>query len=382
MASLLQDLMCPGCRRAFSERPARTYCLECSRTLVARYDLEAAKERMSRDRLRARPPDLRRFEELLPLRDSSSRVSLGENETPLLKVADPELAPGGELLIKCDGFLPTGTFKARGMAVAVSKAKELGLKDLFVPTAGNAGAALAAYAARGGLRSLVFMPQDAPESARTQVALYGGELRTVQGHIGDAGRIGREEAKRRGAFDVSTLREPWRAEGKKTMGFEIFWTLGPEGMPDAIVYPTGGGTGLVGMQRAFSQLQEMGWLSKVPRLYAAQPKGCAPVVEALKRGREKVEPVASPTTAAAGLRVPSPFSSEDILDAVRSTHGGGVSVPESAIEPAARRFMSAHGISVARETGVALAGVQLLRQEGAVDRSDRVLVYNTGLWMG
>lgn len=382
VASLLLDLQCPGCRRTFSERPPRTYCLECSRTLTARYDLEAAKEQMSRDVLRRRPPDLRRFEELLPLREKASRVTLGEMETPVLKLEDPELAPGGELLLKCDGYLPTGTFKARGMAIAVSKAKELGFRDLFVPTAGNAGAALAAYAARGGLRSLVFMPKDAPENAQRQVELYGGELRTVPGHIGDAGRLGREEAKARGAFDVSTLREPWRAEGKKTMGLELFWALGPEGMPDAIVYPTGGGTGLLGMQRAFAQLQAMGWLAKVPRLYAAQAKGCAPVVEALKRGRSKVEPVASPRTAAAGLRVPSPFSSEDILEAVRSSRGGGVAVPEETIEPAARRFMAAHGVSVARETGAALSGVRLLRQEGAIDRSDRVLVYNTGLWMG
>ena len=382
MASLLVDLLCPSCRRSFSDVPARSYCLECSRTLLARYDMEAAKEKMTRARLRGRPGDLRRFEEILPIRSAQARVSLGETETPIVRVSDPELAPGGELLVKMDGYLPTGTFKARGMAIAVSKAKELGQRSLFVPTAGNAGAALAAYAARGGLRSLVYMPESAPEAARHQVELYGGELCTVPGHIGDAGRIGREEAARRGAFDVSTLREPWRAEGKKTMGLEMFWALGREGMPSAIMYPTGGGTGLLGMHRAFSQLREMGWLHDFPRLYAAQAEGCAPVVEALRRGRERIAPVAAPKTSAAGLRVPAPFSSEDILAAVRATKGGGVAVPEEAIEPSARRFMGLHGLSVARETGAALGGLKILREEGAIDRQERVLVYNTGLWMG
>ncbi|MDE1821623.1 MAG: threonine synthase [Euryarchaeota archaeon] len=382
MVSFLRDLICPACRRTFADRPARTFCQECGRTLVARYDLEQVKEKMTRDRLRARPPDLRRFEELLPIREARSQVSLGEMETPVLRVNDPELAPRGELWVKCDGSLPTGTFKARGMAIAVSKAKELGLQSLFVPTAGNAGAALAAYAARGSMKALVFMPQGAPESAQRQVEAYGGELRTVPGHIGDAARVGREEATRRRAFDVSTLREPWRAEGKKTMGLEIFWQMGREGMPSAIVYPTGGGTGLVGMHRAFTQLRELGWLDQVPRLYAAQSEGCAPVVEALRRGAEQVTPVKDPRTEAAGLRVPSPFSSEDILGAVRATRGGGVAVKETAIAPAARRFMAAHGISVARETGTALAGLRQLREEGAIDPQERVLVYNTGLWVG
>jgi threonine synthase len=382
VTSLLLDLRCPECGRVFDASKVQTFCVPCQRTLTARYDLERAKELLSPAVLAARPADLWRWEELLPLQDPAHRVVLGEPETPILRVRDRDLLPWGELWIKHDGALPTGTFKARGMAMAVSRALELGVGSLFVPTAGNAGAALAAYARRAQLPALVFMPQDAPEAAKEQVQRYGGDLRTVDGHIGDAGRLGREEAARRGAFDVSTLREPYRAEGKKTMGLEIFSALGAAALPDAIVYPTGGGTGILGMHRAFSQLREMGWIARLPRLYAAQAEGCAPVVDALEHGRARVEPVKDPRTAAAGLRVPSPFSSEDLLEAIRSTGGGGVAVPDSEIQHEVHQLALRHGVALAREVGAALAGLSRLRAGGAIVSGERVLVYGTGGWSG
>lgn len=380
--SLLTDLVCPGCQRVFDASKLQGYCTTCSRTLLSRYDLEMAKNLLSVDSWLERPPDLWRFEELLPIQDPAFRTSLGEVETPILRLWDEAFGLDTELLLKQDGSLPTGTFKARGMAVAVSRARELGAKELFVPSAGNAGAAMAAYARRAGLRATVYLPKDAPASAQEQVLRYGGFLRTVEGHIGDAGRVAREEAGARGAFDLSTLREPYRAEGKKTMGLEIFLRCGRGRMPDAIVYPTGGGTGILGMRRAFQQLKQMGWMGESPRLYAAQAEGCAPVIDALEHHLPKVRPVASPTTGAAGLRVPAPFSSEDILEALRGTHGGGAAVPEADIELAARRLAGKHGISVAREVGAALAAVAILRERRALDRGDRVLVYGTGGWAG
>lgn len=380
MPSLLLDLVCPGCKKVFAPTQVQTFCVGCQRTLLARYDLIRAREVLRRATLRERPADLWRWEELLPLQDPAGKVTLGEPVSPILQVRDREIWPGGELRIKHDGGLPTGTFKARGMAMAVSRARELGISALFVPTAGNAGAALAAYARRAGMSALVFMPEASPASAQEQVRRYGAELRTVPGHIGDAGRLGREEAARRGAFDVSTLREPYRAEGKKTMGLEIFEALGKEGLPDAIVYPTGGGTGILGMYRSFQQLREIGWMDASPRLYAAQAAGCAPVVHALDRQLSKVEPVASPTTGAAGLRVPSPFSSEDILEAIRGTRGGGVAVPEEEILASVRAMASRHGIGLAREVGAALAGARHLLASGAISPGERVLVYGTGGW--
>ena len=378
MPSLLRHFECPGCHRTWSPREPATYCTGCERTLRSVYDLAAARDRLSLASLRARGPSLWRFQELLPILDPGNQVTLGEGETPILPVGEPRYAPGLTLLVKDDGLLPTGSFKARGMAVAVSRARELGIGTVMVPSAGNAGAALAAYARRASITARIYMPRDAPRSARDQVTAYGGTLRLVEGHIGDAGRIAREEAKGSGAFDISTLREPGRAEGKKTMGLEIAVALGPGSLPDAIVYPTGGGTGLLGMHHAFQELTEMGWIEKVPRLYAAQSSGCAPVVEALRKGRSRVEPVAHPETIAAGLRVPNPFSSEDILQAVRSTGGGGVAVPDPAILEATRWMASRHGISICREAGCALAGIRLLREEGTLDAGERVLLYNTG----
>lgn len=342
------------------------------------YDLDRARELLTPATWAARPSSLWRFEELLPVRRPEARVTLGEGGTPILSVRDETYAPGVDLLVKDDGLLPTGSFKARGMAVAVSRAKELGAASLFVPSAGNAGAALAAYARRGEIPATVYMPRDAPAAAQAQVRAYGAELKLVDGHIGDAGKLARATEVPKGGFDMSTLREPYRAEGKKTMGLEIFLALGPSGLPSAIVYPTGGGTGILGMAQAFRQLKALGWMGAPPRLYAAQAEGCAPFVTALEARSPRVAPVAQPTTVAAGLRVPAPFSSEEILSAIRESDGGGVAVGDRDILEAQRHMASRHGISFATEAGATLAGLKVLLAQGQIARGERVLLYNTG----
>lgn len=377
-SSLLLDLVCPGCLQHVSADRLQSFCAACGRTYLARYDLETAHRVLTPQTWAARASDLWRFQELLPVKDLRSKVTLGEGGTPILKLRDDEFAPGVDLLIKDDGLLPTGSFKARGMAVAVTRAKELGATSLTAPSAGNAGAALAAYACRAGLKATVYMPRNSPVGAQDQVRAYGGDLRLVEGHIGDAGRLARQDAAATGAFDLSTLREPYRAEGKKTMGFEIFMSLGRAGLPSAVVYPTGGGTGLLGMVQAFRQLRDLGWMDAPPRLYAAQAAGCAPVVDALQRHLSKVEPVAQPVTAASGLRVPAPFSSEDILQAIRSTDGGGVAVAETDLAAARQAMGRKHGLSMALEAGAAVAGLRALMAEGQIARGERVLVYSTG----
>jgi len=376
VGNLLLRLECPSCKRAWSPREPVGHCVACSRTLRAIYDMEAAKNRLSVHLWDSRPPGLWRFEELLPLEDPSQKVSLGEVETPLLRVAGN--GPDRGFLLKLDGVLPTGSFKARGMAMAVSRARELGLRKVAVPSAGNAGGALAAYARRAGLEATIFLPRDSPGMARTQIQLYGARLEEVAGHIGDAARACREYAAQTGAFDLSTLREPYRAQGKKTMGLEIFWqTRGSTG-PDVIIYPTGGGTGILGLAWAFEELRSLGWIDRLPRLYAAQSEGCGPVVEALERHRTRVSPVPEPRTLASGLRVPSPFSSEDILAAIRLTQGGGVCVSDEEMVKEVRSLARRAGVWVSWEVGAALAGRRKLLETEAIEPGETVLVYGTG----
>ncbi len=246
---------------------------------------------------------------------TESVVTLGEGFSPILPLAEAPAAPGVRLLLKDDGVVPTGSFKARGMAVAVSRAYELGLRELFVPSAGNAGVALSAYGARAGIRVRIYLPEQTAASVQEMCRRYGAGVRAVPGTIREAGVVARESEKGRGSFDMSTLREPYRVEGKKTMGLEIYEQSPEGGMPDAILYPTGGGTGLVGMYKAFGELRSVGLLERFPRLYAVQPEGCAPVVRALRDGEPRVTPWEHPTTLAPGLLVPAPFASERILEA-------------------------------------------------------------------
>ncbi len=353
-------------------------CPECGGALFAVYVLDRLDPRRWRASWRDRPRSRWRYRELLPVGNDEAIVTFDEGLTPVFPLGEIPEAPAVEVLLKDDGGLPTGSFKARGMAAAVSRAKELGLRELYVPSAGNAGIALAAYGARAGLRTRIYLPERTPLAARNACALYGAEVVAVPGTIQDAGATGREREKERGSFDVSTLREPYRVEGKKTMGLEIFEQTYPETFPDAILYPTGGGTGLVGMEKAFTELKTVGLLDHVPRLYAVQPEGCAPVVRALRDEAPRVTPWKNPRTVAPGLLVPAPFASEQILAAVRSTHGGGVTVTDSEIVGAMRALAEHHGVSAAPEAAAPYAALPKLVQQGSLRPGERVLLYDTG----
>jgi len=376
--SLLRALECRACCSEVSpDRPVGT-CPTCGGALFAVYDLERLTGATWTAHLADRPATLWRYGELLPVRSDEFVATLGEGFTPVLRLGEAPNAAGVETWLKDEGAMPTGSFKARGMAVGVSRAKELGLRRLFVPSAGNAGVALAAYGARARLSVRVYLPEATPEPMKEACRRYGAELVTVPGTIRDAGEAARRAERSTGAFDMSTLREPYRVEGKKTMGFEVWEQFRRERLPEAIVYPTGGGTGLVGMFRAFGQLRELGLLERIPRLYAVQAEGCAPVVHALKAGLPKTEVWENPHTLAPGLLVPTPFASERILEAVRGTRGGGVTVTDREIAEAVLALAGRHGVSASPEGAAPFAALPHLVRTGAVRAGERVLLFNTG----
>ncbi len=352
-------------------------CPTCGHTLLARYALDHLDGRNWARAVSGRLPTLWRYRELLPVAQMESIVTLGEGGSPVLPLGEVPEAPGIDVLLKDDGGLPTGSFKARGMAVAVSRARELGLSRLFVPSAGNAGVALSAYGARAGLRVSVYLPAATPAAMQRGCRQYGATVVTVPGTIREAGEAARAAEGPGGGFDMSTLREPYRVEGKKTMGFEIVEQMGGA-LPAAIVYPTGGGTGLVGMYKAFQELRELGLLERPPRLVAVQPDGCAPIVTALREGSPRATPAPSPTTIAPGLLVPAPFASERVLEAVRATGGTGTVVSDPEIERAVGRLAARHGVSASPEGAAPYAALPRLVAEGAIRAGERVLLYNTG----
>ncbi len=350
------------------------------RPLWVRYDLEAVRGAISRSDLSRRPEDLWRYRELLPVEQDANVVSLGEGMTPLGPC--PRLAAelGLErLLFKDESRLPTGSFTARGMALAVSLAKELGLTRLAIPTAGNAGGALAAYAARAGLECLVLMPEDTPMVNRMEPALFGARAFLVDGLIHHCGAIVRELGQRFGWFDMSTLKEPYRLEGKKTMGLELAEQLGWR-LPDAIFYPTGGGTGLIGMAKAFAELEALGWLEhgRRPRLYACQSTGCAPIVRAFEAGERFAEEFEDARTLAAGLRVPRAVGDFMILDALRASGGAALSCPEEHILDWAGRAARLEGLSLCPESAVCLGALRAAVESEQVLPGECVVVFNTG----
>lgn len=376
--SRLSGLRCRACcTEVAAGRPVGT-CPTCGHTLFATYDTSGWDAGSWWRSLAGRSPDLWRYRELLPVAESENITTLGEGFTPILDLGEVEGASGLRVLAKDDGAMPTGSFKARGMSVAVSRARELGLRELFVPSAGNAGTALSAYAARAGLRARVYVPERTPPPIRAAIRSYGAGLVEVPGTIREAGDVARLREKGRGSFDMSTLREPYRVEGKKTMGLEIVEQSGRDGLPDAILYPTGGGTGIVGMAKAFEELRGLGLLERAPRLYAIQPAGCAPVVRAISEGAPRVEPWENPTTLAPGLLVPSPFSSERILEAVRETRGGGIAVTDREIVGAMRDLSVRHGVSASPEAAAPYAALPKLLQKGALRSGETVLLYLTG----
>jgi threonine synthase len=350
------------------------------RPLWVRYDLEAAGRALKPAMLKDRPPSLWRYRELLPLPLDVEPVTLGEGMTPLLPCPRLSREMGLErLVIKDESQLPTGSFKSRGMTTAVSMARHFGLKTLAIPTAGNAGGALAAYAARAGMELFVFMPQDTPVINQMEAYLCGAKVFLVNGLITDCGRIVREGTAKMGWFDVSTLKEPYRLEGKKTMGLELAEQFDWE-LPDVILYPTGGGTGLIGMWKAFQELRKLGWLrsTRLPRLISCQSDGCAPIVRAFERGERFAEMFANAHTIASGLRVPAAVGDFMMLDAIHESGGCAISGKEDRIGEWMRRACSAEGISVCPETAVCFDCLEQLVARGAIQRTERVVVFNTG----
>jgi threonine synthase len=376
--SLLSRLDCRACCAEVDPSRPVGCCPVCGHALLARYDLSKLDPGRWTERLRSRPWSLWRYGELLPVQSDASRVSLGEGCTPIVPLGDVPEAPSLEVLLKDDGGLPTGSFKARGMTVAVSRARELGLRQLYVPSAGNAAAALSAYGARAGMPVRVYLPTATPAAMLAACRRYGAELVRVDGTIREAGEFARRAENGRGSFDMSTMREPYRVEGKKTMGLEIWEQSGPEGFPDAVIYPTGGGTGLVGMYKAFTELNALDLLPTMPRLYAVQPEGCAPVVRAVREGATRALPWEAPATIAPGLLVPAPFSSERILEAIRGSRGGATSVTDREILEAVDHLAGRHGVSASPEGAAPYAALARLLSEGQVHAGERVLLYNTG----
>lgn len=372
-------LECGLCGLEHEARRLHNLCTACGKPLLVRYDLERATMFLKKDSLAARRPDMWRYREVLPVKDDDNIVALGEGWTPLLRAPRLERRLGiQELYIKDESQNPTQSFKARGMAVAVSMAKELGAKKLAVPSAGNAAGALAAYAARAGLKSYIFMPRDTPRANVVECEQTGAHVTLMDGLITDCGaEVGRRKEKE-GWFDVSTLKEPYRVEGKKTLGYELAeqmeWRL-----PDVIIYPTGGGTGLIGMWKAFDEMERMGWIgSKRPRMVTVQAEGCAPIVRAFEEGNRFADEFPNAATTASGLRVPKAIGDFLILDALRASGGTAVAVSDEELIAATREIGAAEGIFCAPEGAACLPALKKLMESGEVGKRERVVLFNTG----
>jgi threonine synthase len=352
------------------------------RPLLVRYDLDGIRTVFTKDALAGRPMDLWRYRELLPVRRAANIVSLGEAMTPLARLDAVGRRLGlAELLVKEEGRLPTGSFKARGIGMAVSMAKELGIRTIAMPTNGNAGAALAAYASRAGIEAIVLCPDDTPEINVRETAMHGARVYRVNGLIDDCGKIVAEGAAQGLWFDLSTLKEPYRIEGKKTMGLELAEQLGWS-LPDVIFYPTGGGTGLIGMWKAFAELEALGFIGpERPRMVAVQAEGCAPIVKAFEDGEEHAPRWENAHTSAAGIRVPKAVGDFLILRAVRESGGFAVTVSDAELASAAAEAASADGVLLCPETGATLAACEKALREGLIRPTDRVVLFNcaTGL---
>ena len=381
MTSFSWTLECSACvpvrTRAADGLPG--VCDACGSPYLVRYASLPAPE--AKSLLRRQRWTMWRYSAWLPLAEGERPVTLGEGGTPLLSVKRLGARDGFEhLWVKEEGTNPTGSFKARGLAAAITRATLAGAKQFVVPTAGNAGVALSAYAARAGVAARVYAPTSTPRPILEQIRAFGGDLVLLEGHIGDCGKAARQFAADTGAVDVSTLREPYRIEGKKTLGLELAEQLGWT-LPDAIVYPTGGGTGLIGMWKAFQELRESGWVrggGTLPRMFSVQASGCAPVVQAFEAGAERCTPWPDPKTVAAGLRVPAPLGDRLMLRALRESNGGAVAVSDEDLQAAARALQTVEGIDASPEGGAALAGARELKRRGALRPSERVVLFNTG----
>ena len=380
--SYLSHLECSHCHRQYDADQLHNASPCCARPLLAMYDLTSLARDLAPGDIAAREATMWRYHELLPVREARSVLTLGEGMTPLL--AAPRLAPVGlerraRLLVKDEGQNPTGSFKARGMAAALSRAVELGARGVVTPTAGNAGAAMAAYAARAGIPAYVSAPKDAPESCILQARCYGAEVDLIAGLISDAGHLAADVARQRGWFNVATLREPYRAEGKKTMGLELAEQLGWR-LPGAIIYPAGGGTGIVGMWKAFAELRALGWLQdgQLPKMIIVQAEGCAPLVRALHEGKDEAEtwPSSDARTIATGLRVPSAIGDRLILQAVRESGGTGLTVSDDEMLVMTRYAAQREGMLIALEAAATIAAYhKLLATHVLLPETETVLFF-------
>ena len=372
-------LECSACGAQYEAGHLYNVCIKCGKPLLVRYDLARASKSLTRDALTSRRADMWRYREVLPVENDANIISLGEGWTPLLSA--PRLGNSlgmTRLIIKDESLNPTQSFKARGMSVAVSMALELGVKKLAAPSAGNAGGALAAYAARAGIEAHIFMPRDTPVANVIECKMTGAHVTLIDGLITDCGA---EIAKRKDAegwFDVSTLKEPYRVEGKKTLGYELAEQLGWR-LPDVILYPTGGGTGLVGMWKAFDEMETMGWIgSERPRMVSVQAEGCAPIVRAFESGATHADEFRDAATVASGLRVPKAIGDFLILDALRKSGGTAIAVSDDELLAAVAEIGAKEGLFVAPEGAACLPALRKLIQRGDVDRNEEVVLFNTG----
>jgi threonine synthase len=378
--SYVTNIVCSDCGRIFLASEINTYCPDCQAPLLVNYDLAAARLHLDRDEIKKRSHGMWRWQEILPVQQSQNIVYLGEGDTALLQVPNLGKELGLEnLYIKDESTNPTGSFKARGLSAAVSKAKELGIKKLIIPTAGNAGGALAAYAARAGLEAHVFMPKDAPMANVIESRMTGATVVLVDGLISDAAGMAGELARKENWFDVSTFKEPYRVEGKKTMGYELAEAFNWQ-LPDVILYPAGGGTGLVAMWKAFAEMEALGWLENTarPRIVAVQAHGCAPIVKAFHAGAEFCDFWTDAETIASGLRVPKSFADALILRDLRESHGTAVAVSDKEILEAQLQIGKLEGIFPAPEGAATFAALKYLVLQKWVQPEERIVLFNTG----
>lgn len=380
LESYISHLQCSGCAKEYSFNEIHTFCPNCQSPLLTIYDLEKARQHVDREKISRRTKGMWRWAELLPVLNPENRIFLGEGDTPLLSLPHVERELGiTNLYVKDESSNPTGSFKARGLSAAISKAKELGVEKVIIPTAGNAGGAMAAYAARAGLKAHIFMPKDTPYANIEESRMAGAEVILVDGLISDAAGMAGEKARAEGWFDVSTFKEPYRVEGKKVMGYELAESFAWE-LPDVIVYPTGGGTGLVGMWKAFAELEELGWLenTKRPRMVSVQADGCAPVVKAFESHASFCDFWLKAHTIASGLRVPKSFADHLILQDIYESNGTAVAVSDEEILKAQKELARLEGIFAAPEGAATLAALQKLIEKQWVHTDERIVLFNTG----
>jgi threonine synthase len=377
--TFLTHLACSKCNAVYP--PGRVYnlCTACGGPLLVYYDLDRARAELTRDSFRQGPNNMWRYGPLLPVADPAHIISLGEGMTPLVRTPRLGRRLGAErLYVKDEGLNPTGTFKARGLSCAVSMAKELGVRELAIPSAGNAAGALAAYAAAAGIPAHIYMPRDVPAANFIECKMFGAEVTLVDGLISDCARLVADRCAAQGWFDVTTLKEPYRIEGKKTMGLELAeqmdWKL-----PDAIFYPTGGGVGIIGMWKAFREMEQLGWIgTKRPKMIVVQAAGCRPVVDAFERGATQSEFFENAGTVASGLRVPKPLGDFLILQAVRESGGTCIAVTDEELLDAGQLLAQSEGLFVAPEGAACVAGLEKLLRSGFLRKDAEIVIYNTG----